>query len=195
MSVLFLMSPMVRSQERYVIDWDYTGQSFEAFVLKAESQFPVKFFYNDEWITNLTLGSYADKRILNEILDTLFQGKSIYYYTAGTGNIILTKYLAIKSIKEKPSENLSYIPGIDYSDDRGAMITGGNLVVDIGNPADRNKPGNVTISGYIINQDTKEPVAGVTVYIPKLSAGTIQMHTDITKLVYLGVLILPGLPS
>ena len=48
---------------------------------------------------------------------------------------------------------------MDYSEDRGTKSTGGNLVVDIGNPADRNKSGNVTISGYITNQDTKEPVA------------------------------------
>ena len=90
------------------------------------------------------------------------------------GNIILTKDLAIKPVKEKPAENLSYIPGTDYSDVRGAGSDGGNIMVDIGNPADRNKPGNVSISGYIINQDTKEPIPGVTVYIQKLSSGTIS---------------------
>jgi hypothetical protein len=173
-AVFFLISPVVHSQERYEIDWDYTDQSFEAFVLKAESRYLVKFFYNEEWIKDLTLGRYGDKRMLNEILDTLFKGKSIYYYANETGNIILTKYFAIKTVKEKPVENQSYIPGIDYSENGGAKITGGNLVVDIGNPADRNKPGNVSISGYITNQDTKETVAGVTVFIPKLSAGTIS---------------------
>jgi hypothetical protein len=173
-AVIFLLSLVVNSQEKFVIDWDYTGQSFEAFVLKAESRYPVRFFYNEEWIRDLTLGSYGDKRMLNEILDTLFEGKAFYYYSVETGNIILTKNFAIKTAKEKPVEDQSYFPGIDYSEDTGAKITGGNLVVDIGNPADRNTPGNVTISGYITNQDTKEPVAGVTVYIPKLSAGTIS---------------------
>ncbi len=173
-AVFFLLSPVVHSQETYLIDWDFTGQSFKDFVLKVESRYPVKFFYNEEWIKNLTLGSYGDKQMLNEILDTLFKGKSIYYYSAGTGNIMLTKYLAIKTVKKKPAENQSYIPGMDYSEDRGAKSSGGNLVVDIGNPADRNKAGNVTISGYITNEVTKEPVAGVTVYIPKLSAGTMS---------------------
>ena len=171
--VFIVISFTVHSQEKYAIDWDYTGQSFEIFVREAESRLPVKFFYNAEWTDSLTLGSYGDKRMLNEILDTLFKGKSIYYYASGTGNIILTKYLAIKSLKEKPAENLSYIPGMDYSEDRSTTIIGENLVADIGNPSDRNKPGNATLSGYAINQDTKEPVPGVTVYIPKLSAGTI----------------------
>jgi len=173
-AVLFLTFSVVHSQEKYVIDWDFNGQSFKDFVLKAESQYPVKFFYNEEWIQNLTLGSYGDRRLLNEILDTLFKGNSIYYYTSKSGNIILTKNFAIKTIEKKVVDNRSYIPGIDYSEKGDLNSTGGNLVVDIGNPADRNKPGNVTISGIITNRDTKETVAGVTVYIPKLSAGTIS---------------------
>ena len=173
-AVLFLIFPVVNSQEKYVIDWNFTGQSFEDFVLKAESQYPVKFFYNEEWVKNLTLGSYGDRPMLNEILDTLFKGNSIYYYISKTGNIILTKNFAIKTVEEKSVDNRSYIPGIDYSDDGEVKSAVGNLVVDIGNPADRNKPGNVTISGNITNRDTKETVAGVTVYIPKLSAGTIS---------------------
>jgi hypothetical protein len=173
-AVIFLFSLVAHSQEKYIIDWDYTGQSFENFVLRAESRYAVKFLFNEEWVKDLTLGSYGDNRMLYEILDTLFKKKSIYFYGSESGNIILTKYFAIKSIKDKPVENLSYIPGIDYSEGAGIKSTAGNLVVDLGNPADRNKAGNVTLSGYITNQETKETVAGVTVYIPKLSAGTVS---------------------
>jgi hypothetical protein len=173
-AVFLLLIPVVHSQEKYAIDWDFAGQSFEAFVRMAESRYPVKFFYDEEWVRNLNLGSYVNKQKLNEILDTLFNGKSIYWYGLKNGNIILTKDLAIKTTTEKHVNDRNYIPVMDYSEDRGAKITGGNLVVEIGNPADRNKPGNVILSGYTTNQDTKEPVAGVTVYIPKLSAGTIS---------------------
>ena len=44
-AVFILISAVTHSQVTYMIDWDFTGQSFEAFVLKAESQYPVKFFY------------------------------------------------------------------------------------------------------------------------------------------------------
>jgi hypothetical protein len=172
--VLFSIFSVAHSQEKYVINWDYSDQSFEAFVQKAESQYPLKFFYDNEWIRDLTLGSYGDKLTLNEILDKLFEGKSIYWYCIESGNIILTKNFAIKTAKGKPAEDRSYMPGIDYSGETATKITGVNLMLDIGNPADRNKPGNITLSGNITNQDTKEPVAGVTIYIPKLSAGTIS---------------------
>ena len=173
-AVLLLIFPVVNSQDKYVIDWDFAGQSFEDFVLKAESRYPVKFFYNEEWVKNLTLGNYRDKRMLNEILDTLFKGNSIYYYASTVGNIILTRNFTIKSSIGKLDESRSYIPGTDYTGNGEIKSPGGSLVVNIGNPADRNKTGNVTISGYITNQVTKESVAGVTVFIPKLSAGTIS---------------------
>lgn len=173
-AVLFLIFPVIHSQEEFVIDWDFNGQSFEDFVLKAESRFPVKFFYNDEWVKSLTLGRYGDRPVLKEVLDTLFNGNSIYYYTSKSGNIILTKGFAIKTAEEKMAGSSSYIPGMDYSENGEINSAGGNLVVDIGNPADRNRPGNVAISGNITNRDTKEPIAGVTVYIPKLSTGAIS---------------------
>ena len=173
-AVLLLMSHALYSQDAFVIDWDFTGQSFKDFVLKTESQYPVRFFFNDEWVSDLTLGSYSGKRILNEILDTLFDGKSIYWYGIEAGNIILTKPYAIKQIKEKQADELSFMPGIDYSENREAKITGENLVTDIGNPSDKDKPGKVTLSGYIIDKESREPVAGVTVYVPELSAGTIS---------------------
>jgi len=171
---LLLTSVVVHSQDKYMIDWDYTGQSFELFVRETESRYPVRFFYNEQWISDLKLGSYGNKLMLDQLLDTLFNGQSIYYYTAGTGNIVLTKYYAIKMPEKKPSGNQNYFPGLDYADKSGSKITGGNLVVDFGNAADRNRPGNVTLSGYINNEDTRETVPGVTVYIPGLSTGTIS---------------------
>lgn len=173
-AVLFLIFSVAHSQEEFVIDWDIEGQSFGDFVLKAESRFPVRFFYNDEWVKSLKLGRYGDRPVLKEVLDTLFNGNSIYYYANKSGNIILTKGFVIKTLEGKMAASSSYIPGIDYSENREINSSGGNLVVDIGNPADLNRPGDVTISGNITNHDTKEPVAGVTVYIPKLSAGAIS---------------------
>lgn len=173
-AVVISISNVLSSQESMVIRQDFAGLSFEAFIKNIESIYPVKFFYSEEWIRDLTLENYGDKRMLNEILDTIFSGKSIYWYYTGSGNIILTKDLAIKTAGKKPLVEESYIPGIDYSEDSASQASTESLVIDIGNPADRNNPGIVTISGYVTNQETKEPVAGVTVHIPKLSAGTIS---------------------
>lgn len=171
--VLFTVSRAVFAQNDIIINWNAAGQSFDEFVSKAESSGTVKFFYNEEWMKDIKLGDYGQGKNLTQVLDTLFKGRSIYYYNQGSGNIIITKYFAIKPVKELKSANQSYIPGIDYGDGSDSKNASGNLVVDLGNPADRNKPGSVTVSGYVNNQDSKEPVPGVTVYIPKLSVGAI----------------------
>lgn len=172
--VLISTSVKAFSQEKYIIDWDYSGKSFDAFVSETELRYPLRFFYNEEWIGNLILEDYGNNRLLNEILDIIFEGKSIYYYSSSTGNIILTKGYAIKEIFVKAADNISFIPGMDYSENKGVGNIDGNLVVDFGKSAERNIPGNVTLSGYISTQETREAVAGVTVYIPKLTAGTIS---------------------
>jgi hypothetical protein len=111
---------------------------------------------------------------LPDILTQLLRGKSIYYYIDESGNVVFTKNYSVK-ISDTPLDNgIKYIPPTDYPDSEDNQQTAGNTFVDIGNPADRNKPGNVVISGYISNKDTKEPVAGVTVMIQKLATGTIS---------------------
>jgi CarboxypepD_reg-like domain/TonB-dependent Receptor Plug Domain len=171
--VFLLLQFTAYPQETYQVNWEYAGQSFDSFVRKAESQFPVRFFYDSEWVRDLTIGNYGEKLMLNQILDSLFAGKSIYWYGPAKGNIVLTKNFAIKVTEENPAEERTYIPGIDYQEER-AKTTGANLVADIGNPADANKPGNVILSGYVTNQETKEAIAGATVYIPKITAGAVS---------------------
>jgi len=172
--VFILTEFHLNCQEKYLIDWDYEGQTFQEFAAQTELKYPLRFFYRDEWVRNLTLGRYENRHYLGEILDTLFNGLSLYYYFDNSGNIILTRYFAIKPVVEKPAEGMTYIPGLEYEEEAETKSSGGNIVIDIGNPADRDKPGIVTISGYVTDQNTREPVAGVTVQIPKLSTGVIS---------------------
>ncbi len=173
-AVMFLsVSFLTSGQKDYIIDWDYSGQSFFSFVRSAESRYPVRFFYQDEWIKELTMGSYGNQKTMAQILDTLFSGASIFWYGSGNGNIILTRPYAIKTGKDEREIPSEYIPGFDYNGNSELTVSG-NLTVDIGLPSERDLTGNVNLSGYITNIDTKESVAGVTVYVPKLSAGALS---------------------
>lgn len=144
--IILMASALLMSQNNLIVDWNVAGQSFQEFVSKAEASHPVRFFYNEEWIRDVKLGDYGQGRPLKEILDTLFKGRSIYYYTDGADNIIITKYFAIKPAREIKISSQSYIPGIDYGDGGDGKNASGNLVVDLGNPADKSKPGSVIVS-------------------------------------------------
>jgi hypothetical protein len=172
--LLFLISPFAWSQVRYPVTWDYKGLGFSEFVTQCESQYPLRFFYNADWISNTKLGNYNGNLSVTDVLDSLFKGTSIYYILDNSNNIILTKDFAVKISDNKTQENQNFIPGFDNLGPAQESTTTGNIVVEFGNPADRNKSGNVIVSGYITNVDTKEAVAGATVYVPRISVGTIS---------------------
>jgi len=171
---LFLILPVALSQKKYLVDWNYQGLSFGEFVTRSESLYPVRFFYNDEWIKDLNLKAYGANLYLTEILDSLFSGTSLFYYVDGSYNIVITRNFAVKVTEVAGKEKKNYIPGDDYKGIEEEIVASENLVADIGNPADRNKSGNAILSGYITNKDTKESVAGATVFIPKLLIGTVS---------------------
>ncbi len=165
---------ILKAQDKYNITWDYKDLTFKEFVSKVKTLNNVKFYYKDEWVTDLKPGEYSGSNNLSDILNNLLRGKSLFYFIDDAGNIVLTKNYAVKLSDKAKSEDVNFMPPTEYGDTREEQKMSGNAIVDIGNPADRNKPGNVVVSGYIINKDTKEPVTGVTVFIQKLSLGTIS---------------------
>lgn len=169
-----LITASAAAQQKYIIDWDYSGEQFESFVQKAEAAYNIRFYYEKDWISNIVLGDYAGKKELGEILDTLLDGQKIYWYEFRKGSIILTKSYAIKLAGGSPGGTERFIPGPDQSQGTLNAVSHGNLVTVIGNPSERNIPGDVVLSGYIMNEDTREPVAGATIYIAGLSSGTIS---------------------
>ena len=162
------------AQEKYRISTNYKGLPFNDFVSAIESTLPVKFFYMEEWIKDVKLGDYPDCITLPCILDNVFRGTTLYYYIDNFGNVVITNNYAVR-VNTNPSElSNKYLPPTEYSSSGDNQLMEANASVDIGNPAEKNKPGNVILIGYITNKVTREPVSGVTVFIQKLSIGTIS---------------------
>jgi len=161
------------AQDEIKITWDYRDMTFKEFAAKAESQYELHFFFRDEWVNNLRPGNYTGIVSLTEFLDKLLNDASIYYFIDNTGNVVITKDYAVKiTNKPVPSGDQNFIPPTDYNTGDEQELAE-KTFFDIGNPSDRNKPGMVLLSGYVTDRDTKEPVAGATIFVEKLSAGTI----------------------
>jgi len=172
LAICFNMAAQDREQVR--IDWDYSGLTFGEFVSRVENQYPVRFFYRDEWISGLKLGDYTGNIVLTQLLDDLFKSLSLYYFIDGSGNIVITKNYEVRfSVKQVESEG-NFIPPTEYYDAEESKKQSGIIAIEVGNPAERNLPGDVLVTGYITDRDTREPVSGATVFIQKLSAGTIS---------------------
>jgi CarboxypepD_reg-like domain/TonB-dependent Receptor Plug Domain len=172
--LLLILSLNLNAQEKYRISGNYKDMSFSDFVTKIESELPVKFFYLQDWVSDLKVGDYPDCSNLECIMDNLLKGTSLYYYIDESGNVVMTSNYAVKVSNTPVEKGDKYLPPSDLSGSADNQRIAGNVSVDIGNPAEKNKPGSVIITGYIKNKDNNEPVAGVTVYIQKLSLGAIS---------------------
>ena len=171
--VLFI-SWSLGAQEKYEISGSFKDLSFKDFVKKVESLLPVKFFYRDEWVKDLKAGDYSDCLTLRCILDNLFRGTSLFYLIEESGNIVITNNYAIKVPGAPIEKDNNFLSLNEYVGSGQNQQMAENISIEIGNPAEKNRTGKVVISGYITNKETKEPVPGATVFIQKLSTGTIS---------------------
>ena len=171
--VLFAVTDL-KSQDKYIINWDYSGLSFKDFVAKTENLLPVKFFYKDEWVNDLKLGPFSGSSTIPKILTNLFRESSLYFIIDEAGNIVITKDFAVKVTEPKEIGGDKYIPPTDYSEGQESLQQTEILSVEIGNPGEKNKTGDVIIAGYLKDKDTKEPIIGATIFVQKLSKGAIS---------------------
>ena len=154
--------------------WESQNLSFTEFVNKAEQLYNLRFFYKEEWMQDLQLQIQKGDYSATELIDNFFKGTSFYYFISASGNVVITRNFAVKMTHRKQEADTNFMPPADIYESDENVFRSGNLVYDIGNPAEKNRTGNVVISGYINDRDTREPVSGVTVYAVKQAVGTMS---------------------
>jgi hypothetical protein len=168
-----LVTCSLSAQEKYRMPVNLKNMPFAQFVTETEKLFPVRYFYDEKLISGIVVGDYPDCETLSCILDNVFRETSMHYIIEESGNIVITRDYAIRISGEQTKDNSKFLPPSDYATSSDYQKIAGNAPVEIGNPAEKNKPGNVVVTGYVRNKDTNEPVAGATIFIKKLSAGTL----------------------
>lgn len=171
---ILLLSGNLFAQKEITIDWNYEGLPFKEFATKAENINHLRFFYKEEWVSDLKLGSFHGSVSLKDILDELFQGKSLFYFIDTAGNVVVTKNFAVKIPGLPEVKDKKFIPPSEISESQSNVQLSGNVFHVVGNISDKDKPGNVALTGYITNKDTREPVPGVTVFVKELRTGAIS---------------------
>jgi len=163
----------LQAQDRYALSGDFSNLSFSDFVTRVEDQLPVRFFYKAEWVRDLKIPDHSGCYNLTCILDRILAGTTLHYLIEESGNIIITDNYAVKDFEAPEIKDRPYLePGKNEITVEKRIIDA--ETVEIGNPAERYRTGMIMLSGYITDEDTREPVAGATIFSRKLSVGTIS---------------------
>lgn len=170
--ILFSFSCIIKAQEKLTLKFDYRNLNFKDFVIKAEKQFNLKFLYKEEWVKDLKIGDYSNCKTLTCVLDNLFNNSLLFYYIDDSENLIITKDFALNDLSESARKGGLPNPKIAQSLTYNKQHSTQNSLVNIGNSNERNKPGKVTITGYVTYFESGIRASGVSVFDKNLAIGT-----------------------
>ncbi|MGM0667737.1 MAG: TonB-dependent receptor [Bacteroidota bacterium] len=152
------------------ITGDFKGMSFDRFAEVISEKHDIRFFYKPSWAEGITIRKDYRDEALESVLRETFAGSGLHFVIDG-GYVIISKDYAIKSRLHTETGDTNYIEPTDYSvyfdDDESDEYQ----VIRIGSPSG-DKSGNVTVSGYVRNRNTGEPVIGAVFNVEELQRGS-----------------------
>jgi len=169
--LILLFSGNLKAQDEKLITFTCDNISFREFAARAESLLPLRFYFRDEWISDLRVTINEENILLTDLLDEIFRGTSLFYYIDERWNIYITRDFAVRVTETGAADDKLYLAPSDIAGETDNMQASGNLVVEIGDLSMKQAGGTVVVSGYITDAATREPLTGATIYVQDLSAG------------------------
>ncbi|KAA0991109.1 TonB-dependent receptor [Dyadobacter aurulentus] len=152
---------------------------FGDFVKQVEAQTGYYFYYDATRFDSLTLDLKVENLTIREVLDQVFRGSEFEYAIDAQKRIFITQGPKIitqlvpgifEPDRASDNDSIAYVgPGDDAKEK--LLSTAESKVHDIGIRKHRITPGNSTITGYVRNAVTGEPVIGAAVFIASPSIG------------------------
>ena len=178
-AVLFSGNACAQATPEKKITMRLDSARFNDFVKQVESQTGYYFYYDASKFDSLTLDLDVKELAIRDVLDQVFKGSEFEYSIDAQKRIYITQGQKIIT---------QLIPGIfepDLSGDNGTIAYSGpendakekllstaeSKLHEIGIKKHRITPGNSTITGYVRNAVTGEPVIGAAVFITSPSIG------------------------
>jgi hypothetical protein len=183
--LLLVISTAFRAYNQPVsilVEQSFDGFPFTDLVEYLETTTDLRFFYDPSFVDTLRVQQPGGPALLGAILDSSLLKAKLHYAFTPQGHIILTRDVPILTriaddffdIQEAGNETgqaerqeVIPVPGA-YNDRHQYPVNG---LIELGNPALKNEPGKVSLSGFIKEYENGEPLVGAIVYLEELSTG------------------------
>ncbi len=188
--VLFCCFTSFGQDTKMNVSGDFNDLTIAQFVKELELKIPVKFYYNEEEVKQVSITIKVINRPLDQLLESVL-AKTDIKYAIYEHTVFLTKGVAVVTTLSPVFSGMTQkdiIPGkpvlkADPSIPEAAVAS---KLYEIGQRAGQTGNGKVLLSGYVKNIRTGEAVAGATV---TAANGTATATNDAG---YYSILLLPG---
>jgi len=190
LTILFVCIPvLLQAQEHEIIlSEDFRGSFFNEFVKDIESEYGVQFYYQENWVDSVKVYYPSGVNNLLEILQYTFRNTDFSVASIGEGDYILSKEYLLEtrllpdfftipeSLFKKDVEQTIKDTDETVSDGQNGVDENGNSsqIIYIGSTSQGRMRGEATLSGYIRESETGEPIIGAVIYVEDLELGVIS---------------------
>ena len=157
---------------QYPISGTYEAVPMREFIKEVQQKYPIRFYYDDKTIGSVFVTAKFNNTPLAECLESILNSEFVNYYTMGGNQFVIYPGIALKSMflakqageeeeEEKPSAeklSLERLNNLQYQ------------IFNIGTPG-KNRSKYATITGYIQDFESGDPVIGANVYIVESQKG------------------------
>jgi len=178
-SFLLLFGFTARSQNRQLITGDFTGLHFQKLAQEIESQTDYYFYYDSAETDSIRINLRADHLSLQQVLDTVFKGSDLHYMIRDEKYVIVSNHYTIQTSLPKDF----FIPEKEEADSlskkntyagvpvikSGAKTLTEKKLFEIGSKTGKTSGDKASLSGYVRDAETGEPVMGANISIDTLS--------------------------
>jgi hypothetical protein len=171
--------PLPAQTDSVKISYSGSNVAFSKFVDDIEISHQIKFYYDPQWVDSLILSVNFKNLSIGQALNQILQNKNLHYYSDNDGNIIITKsniktelsYKWVTGDSSKRSSNYNRANS-DNIIEKYTYFDAKNKIEEISFGV-KNSKGNATLTGYIKDLETGEPLIGANVFIDNSTIGVI----------------------
>ncbi len=183
--VLLAFFPGIKGQNTAITFSDHFEETpFVEFASAIEAQTGINFYYRASWVQDIRVSLSGQNLSLLNVLDSILVGTGLTYYLDDWHHLFLSDSLTLiaglpdyegvnEAIPEEDDQMLSGEGGVtsaeqNYIDGRRVRVL---EVIHVGSTELAIQGRKALISGQIHDEDSGEPLVGVTIYIAALNKG------------------------
>lgn len=185
---LYIVVPFIFSSwcslaqtDNNLISGDFQNLKFTEFITHVESQTAYYFYYDTLQFDSLKVTLQVNRQPLTAVLDTLFSETRYYYYIDTLQRVYLTKGREIRPElpvgffdNEKEHEDFDVaIFDFMHDADEKKRLSEEERIHEIGPRTKRIKNARASLSGYVRNIGTGEPIVGAVILNETTGQGTV----------------------
>lgn len=157
-----------------LITGTYQQVSLKSFISEIEQKYGIRFFYDEKTIEQIAVTAGFHETPLDQCLQIIFKGKAVNYRIIDREVILYTgselpEMFPVTESNKEPEEMLS--PEKKPAKDKLLQLQ--YRIINIGIPR-KNNSKTASISGYLRNFDTGEPIAGGIAYVSQTQQGAVS---------------------